>query len=85
MSYQRKNRWTESQIMFLKDNHEKMKDEQIAEVLGRTLKAVRLKRARLNLPKASGRSLCESLSSYKARTKQTPNIESDNPPILSEV
>jgi hypothetical protein len=80
MSYNKKNRWTEAQLMFLRDNHEKLKDEQIAEILGRTLKAVRLKRARLLLKKASGRSLCESLAAYKARVGQN-NPETVSPSV----
>lgn len=52
-NYNRKERWTANQVKFLKENFHNMKDEIIAEVLGRTVKSVRHKRQRLDLDKAS--------------------------------
>jgi hypothetical protein len=55
MLYQTKPRWTARQVNFLCENWDKMSDEQISEVLGKTLKSIRRKRERLQLKKASGR------------------------------
>jgi hypothetical protein len=46
--------WTESEIAFLKDNFSKLKDEEIAQKLGRTKAAVQLKRKNLHLHKGWG-------------------------------
>ncbi len=51
MAYKRKERWTANQINFLKDNWEKLTDEQLSTVIGRTPKSIRHKRQRLGLEK----------------------------------
>lgn len=60
MAYQPKRRWPKSQEIFLKDNYGHMKDEQIADILKRSVKSVRRKRERMELPKESGRSICKA-------------------------
>lgn len=57
MAYQAKPRWTQRQINFLRDNAFTMKDEDIAEVLGKTLKSIRRRRERLGMAKVSGRGI----------------------------
>lgn len=57
MAYQAKPRWTARQINFLIENAYTMKDEDIAEVLGKTLKSIRRRRERLGMAKVSGRGL----------------------------
>ena len=66
--YKEKARWTATQERFVKDNYEKMTDEQISNAIGRSLKSVRRKRERMLLAKAMGRSYC------KAR-ETTPKIQ----------
>lgn len=60
MTYQRKTRWTPSQENIIRDNYHHMTDEQLAAILGRTLKAVRRKRERMGLPKCQGRGICKA-------------------------
>lgn len=55
MSYIEKSKWTAEQINFLTEYYEKMTDQEIADMLGRTRKSVRRKRERLGLEKAEGR------------------------------
>jgi len=54
MAYKAKPRWTSKQVIFLRENYKKMTDEQIAEVLGKTLKSVRRKREEMELKKPMG-------------------------------
>lgn len=58
MAYKSKPRWGARQENFIRENYEKLADEEIATILGRTLKSVRRKRERMLLKKASGRSVC---------------------------
>ena len=58
--YREKPRWTARQELFMKINFEKMTDEKIAEALGKSLKSIRRKRARMILPKAKGRGICKA-------------------------
>lgn len=51
--YKKKNRWTYKQEQFIMNNYHEMKDEEMANALGRTLKSVRHKRQRLELEKIS--------------------------------
>lgn len=73
MSYQERNRWTEKQKMFLEDNFERYTDEQLAEMIGRSLKSIRRKRQRLTLKKASGRSICRKYDSNQIIKKEDLN------------
>lgn len=57
MIYNPRPRWTARQLNYLMDNWDTMKDEDIANTLGRSLKSVRRKRERLALKKASGRGI----------------------------
>lgn len=56
--YRAKPRWSARQENFIRENYEKIPDEQIATTLGRTLKSVRRKRERMLLKKESGRGIC---------------------------
>ena len=51
MNYNRKERWTAKQIQFLHENYNKMSDEAIASIIGRTHKSVTLKRQRMDIDK----------------------------------
>jgi len=53
--YDQKIRWTANQLKYLRENYNGTSDEKIAEIVGRTAKAVRLKRQRLGLEKEGGR------------------------------
>ncbi len=53
MAYKRKDRWTAAQIQFILENYRTMKDNEMAFILGRSLKSVRHKRIRLSAEKAS--------------------------------
>lgn len=53
--YLEKPRWTANQENFIRENWDKMKDYEIAEVIGRSLKSIRRKRERMLLPKPEGR------------------------------
>lgn len=55
MQYKAKPRWTYTQTEYLRSNCDRMKDEDIARVLNKTLKAVRRKRQELGLAKEEGR------------------------------
>lgn len=55
MNYKAKPRWTYTQTEYLRSNCDRMKDEAIAKVLNKTLKAVRRKRQELGLAKEEGR------------------------------
>lgn len=55
--YNKKPRWTHAQNTMLKKLFAELSDEEIADKLGRTLKAIRRKRARMQLIKASGRGI----------------------------
>lgn len=55
MNYKAKPRWTYTQTEYLRSNCDRMKDEAIARVLNKTLKAVRRKRQELGLAKEEGR------------------------------
>jgi hypothetical protein len=59
MAYQPKPRWTNRQEHFVRTNCHKMTDQEIADILGKTLKSVRRKRERMIIPKKSGRGRCE--------------------------
>ena len=56
--YTPKPRWSQRQKAFLIDNYANMKDEQIAQHIGRSIKSVRRMRERLGLKKMSGRGIC---------------------------
>lgn len=56
--YKKKVRWTATQIEYIKKYAGVLKDEEIAAVLGRTLKSVRLKRLRMGIEKESGHGRC---------------------------
>ena len=53
--YAEKARWTAKQVNFLVNNWDTMKDQAIADVLGRSLKSVRRKREELELHKQEGK------------------------------
>jgi hypothetical protein len=55
--YKPKHRWTARQVQFLKENAYTMSDQKIADILGKTLKAIRRRRERLVMPKQSGRGI----------------------------
>ena len=55
--YKPKPRWTKNQEIFLTENFYKLKDEELAQILGRSLKAVRRKREEMTLAKLNGRGL----------------------------
>lgn len=57
MQYRTKPRWTQKQVNFLIENWDKMKDEDIAASLGRSLKSVRKKREYMELKKKNGRGI----------------------------
>lgn len=63
--YRQKPRWTARQELFMKMNYTKMSDEAIADALGKSIKSVRRKRARMTLKKAAGRGICKA---FIART-----------------
>lgn len=60
--YKEKRRWTARQVNFLVLNWDIMKDEEIAEALGKTVKSVRRKRERMELRKDSGRGIVRPMS-----------------------
>jgi hypothetical protein len=53
--YRAKPRWTARQEAYVIENYGKMKDEEIANILGKTVKSIRRKRERLHLKKSGGR------------------------------
>tara|TARA_R100000008_G_C3448575_1_gene98151 strand:- start:48 stop:269 length:222 start_codon:yes stop_codon:yes gene_type:complete len=55
----KKSRWTEIEKNYLRSNAAEMKDEEIANHLRKSLKAVREMRRRLGLIKKSGRGIVE--------------------------
>lgn len=55
--YVQRVKWTARQVNFLAENWDKMSDEQMSVILGRTLKSVRRRRERLELKKACGRGI----------------------------
>ena len=55
----KKSRWTEIEKNYLRSNAAEMKDEEIANHLRKSLKAVREMRRRLGLIKKSGRGVVE--------------------------
>lgn len=59
MTYKRKPRWTHTQTQFLKDHYDVLKDEQIARMLGKTLKSIRKKRENMGIVKECGRGICK--------------------------
>jgi hypothetical protein len=61
MAYIPKPRWTQRQVNFLIDNAYVLKDEEIATILGKTLKSVRRRRERLEIKKAMGRGYVKEL------------------------
>lgn len=54
-----KKRWTEQEKEFLRKNAGSMSDEEIAETIHKTLRAIREMRYRLDLIKKSGRGIIE--------------------------
>lgn len=60
-----KNKWTVAQVNLLMNNYGKLKDEEISEMTGKTLKAIRRKRAEMGLKKQSGRGICAKLVNIK--------------------
>lgn len=54
-----KSRWTEMEKAFLRANSEKMKDEDMANRLRKSIKSIREMRRRLGLIKKSGRGIVE--------------------------
>ena len=57
--YAKKDRWTVSQTQYIKKYAGVLTDEEIAAVLGRTPKSVRLKRQRMGIAKESGHGVCK--------------------------
>ncbi len=64
--YKMKLRWSSKQTAFMTEHYEKLTDEQISELLGRTLKSVRRKRERMLLKKKMGRWSEDSKISYES-------------------
>lgn len=80
MQYRTKPRWTQKQLNFLVDNWHKMKDEDIATALGRTLKSVRKKREYMELKKKNGRGIVaarEDPNSWNRRSEFYKPMNSD--------
>lgn len=59
MLNKRKPRWTNAEEMYLSRHAGQMKDEEIAKKLRKTVKAIREKRARLDIKKKQGRGIVE--------------------------
>lgn len=88
--YEPRPRWTARQMEFLLANWPTMKDEEIADALGKTLKSVRRRRERLELKKLHGRGVCgaaedqglESVEEAKIRyERMTRSATPENPPV----
>lgn len=80
MTYIRRARWTARQQNFLNENWDKMSDEKISEILGKTLKSVRRKRERLLLKKASGRGIVRAYGDSKTTNNNgVPTAKSSEP------
>lgn len=62
MSYIEKSRWTADQSNFIRANYERMSDDQISMILGRTKKSVRRKRENMGLRKEMGKVVYDSIS-----------------------
>lgn len=62
MRYQEKRRWTAKQVNFLIENWDTLRDEEIAQTIGKTLKSVRRKRERMLLRKDLGRGIVRPMS-----------------------
>lgn len=71
MAYRPKYRWTAKQVEFLTLNYATMKDETVAEHLGKTLKSIRRKRENLGLKKSCGRGIV-SAAKPKVSLRETP-------------
>lgn len=59
MSYRERPRWTISQEQFLVTYCGELTDDEIAEAIGKTKRAVTTKRQRLEMKKESGRGICK--------------------------
>jgi len=59
MTYKEKRRWTIGQEQFLIEHCNHLTDDEIAELLGKTKRAVTTKRQRLEMKKKCGRGICE--------------------------
>ena len=84
MSYRAKPRWTFRQLEFLRENWDKLSDEEIAEALGRTRKSVRRKRFRLDLIKGNGRGIVIAKEEQIKQRQSQPTENQDtfnSPPI----
>lgn len=84
--YRVKARWTKKQLAFLEENAYKLSDEKMAEMLGRTLKAVRRKRQDMELKKASGRGKVakfeESANKNSVNADNKSNQDTPNSPPI---
>lgn len=80
MSYIRRSRWTARQVAFLEQQWDKMSDDKLAEILGKTTKSVRRKRERMAFKKASGRGIVRAYSDSKVGvTTLTEGVVSREP------
>lgn len=52
-AYQEKNRWTVKQEAYLKANYQLKSDQELSDIIGRSLKSIRRKRAEMGLTKAT--------------------------------
>ncbi len=59
MAYREKRRWTLTQEQYIIENCHRLTDEEIADQLGKTKRAVTTKRQRLEMKKACGRGICK--------------------------
>ena len=83
MGYKRKIRWTAKQEMFILNNYKKMKDCQMAEILGRSLKSVRHKRQRLELEKMSyGKGVVMTPDQVASHGNNKENSSNENSSML---
>jgi hypothetical protein len=70
--YARKDRWTAEQTLYVKKYAGVLKDDEIAAVLGRTAKSVRLKRQRMGVAKESGHGVCKLKNPKNSHPPEPP-------------
>lgn len=73
--YNPKPRWTARQTNFLIENWDRLKDDEIAEVLGKTQKSIRRKRERLELKKGFGRGIVIRHSNQQRNASENNVVE----------
>jgi hypothetical protein len=73
-----KKHWQPNEILFLKQNANTMKDEDIATRLGRTTKSIREKRQRLELIKGNGRGRITVVSNRGIKVNRPSAAEPEN-------